>query len=156
MVGRVEAGPKQSPKYLLNISYNSPTISGSFGFQQKMFGSALVICFLKFIIQSTFYFSLHFSDARGRASTETPKQPPKYFLQPSHNFRLFPFPTTNVRLSISSPPLIARDSWGHPGYPGGYPLICYLTYMALNGLLGLVRAFIRFLWPSEAPQDGSE
>ena len=26
----------------------------------------------------------------------------------------------------------------------------------LNGLPGLIRAFIGFLWPSEAPQDGSE
>ena len=38
--------------------------------------------------------------------------------------------------------------------PGGYPLICYLPYKALKGLLGPVRAFIRFLRHSEATQDG--
>ena len=41
----------------------------------------------------TLYFSLHFSDARGRASIETPKQSPKYFLQQSHNFRPLRVPT---------------------------------------------------------------
>ena len=34
--------------------------------------------------------------------------------------------------------------------PGGYPLICYLPYKALKGLLGPVRAFRH----SEATQDG--